>query len=71
MDCKSSSVWLRLVRWKLNPWMMLVSSTYGAIAACGVEQDQQKIRFWMALAKINFARVYETINDFMNDMIWW
>jgi hypothetical protein len=63
---KKSSVWLRFFRRKTYLWMILAIAPCKVIYLCGTEQDKEKVRLKVALAKIDFVKVYA----FMNDLLW-
>lgn len=65
MLCKTS-VWFRLFRRKTYHWMILVIATCKVIYLCETQQDKEKIRLMVALAKIDFVKFYA----FMNDLLW-
>lgn len=59
-------VWLRLLRRQSYHWMILAIATCKVIYLCGTQQDREKARLQIALARIDFAFVYA----FMNDLLW-
>lgn len=65
MLCKTS-VLFRLFRRKTYHWMILASATCKVIYLCGTQQDKEKIRLMVALAKIDFVKFYA----FINDLLW-
>ena len=64
--CKTSIVWLRFFRRKTYPWIILVITAYKLVYLCGNEQEREKVRLMIALARIDFVAVYA----FMNDLLW-
>ncbi len=63
---KTSFVWFRFFRRKTYPWIILGLATCKVIYLCGTEQDKEKVRLKVALAKINFVKFYAL----MNDLLW-
>lgn len=59
-------VWLRFWRRKTYPWAVLAIAADKLVHLRGIEQDKEKARLMMAVAKINFVSVY----TFMNDLLW-
>jgi len=59
-------VWLRFFRRKTSPLMTIAIAPCKVIYLCGTEQDKEKVRLKVALAKIDFVKVYA----FMNDLLW-
>ena len=66
MRYKSPFVWLRLFRRKTSPLMTIAIALSKVIYLCGTEQQKEKTRLQVALAKIDFVKVYA----FMNDLLW-
>jgi hypothetical protein len=64
--CRTPLVWVRLFRRKIYSWATLAIAAYKLVYFCGTEQDKEKVRLMMALAKIDFVTVYA----FMNDLLW-
>ncbi len=65
MLCKTS-VWFRLFRRQNYDWMILVIATCKVIYLGVTQQNKEKIRLMVALAKIDFVKIYA----FMNDLLW-
>ncbi len=63
---KTSFVWLRFFRRKTYLWMILAIAFFKTIYLCGTEQQREKARWMVALAKLNFVKIY----GFMNDLLW-
>jgi len=66
MLCKTPFIWFRLFRRQTYPWTMLAIATCEVIYLCGTQQDKEKIRLMVALAKIDFVKFYA----FINDLLW-
>ena len=66
MIYKSPFVWLRFFRRKTYLWLILVIASSKIIYLCGTEQQKEKTRLQVALAKIDFVKFYA----FMNDLLW-
>ncbi|OKH13373.1 hypothetical protein NIES592_15030 [Fischerella major NIES-592] len=62
---RTSLVWWRLFRRKIHPWITLVTAGCKIIYSCGIEQDQEKVRFLLAITKIDFVGVYQLLNDLL------
>lgn len=65
MLCKTS-VLLRFFRRKTYPWMILAIATCKVVYLCGTEQDREKARLQIALARIDVVSIYA----FINDLLW-
>lgn len=65
MLCKTS-VWFRLFRRQNHPMIILAIAACKVIYLCGTQQDKEKIRLMVAVAKIDFVKFYA----FMNDLLW-
>jgi hypothetical protein len=57
---------LRFLRFKLNPWIVLVIAPATLFSASEYHRNYTKIRCMKAMTQIDFVRVYE----FLNDLIW-
>lgn len=66
MLCKKPFIWFRLFRRQTYHWMILAIAACKVIYLCGTQQDKEKIRLMVALAKIDFVKFYA----FMNDLLW-
>ncbi len=64
--CRNSLAWFRLIRKKTYPWTTLIIAGCKILYSCGIERDREKVRFMLAMIKIDFVRVYE----FINDLLW-
>lgn len=63
---KKSFVWLRLFRRKTYLWLLLGVASIRVIYLGGTEQQREKARWMVALAKLDFVKIY----GFMNDLLW-
>lgn len=63
---KTSFVWFRFVRRKTYLWMSLAIATSKVIYSNETEQNKEKVRLMVTLAKIDFVKIYA----FMNDLLW-
>lgn len=63
---KTSFVWFRFFRRKSYLWLIIAIAFYKVIYLCGTEQQKEKTRLQVALAKIDFVKVYA----FINDLLW-
>ncbi len=65
---KTSFVWFRFFRRKTYFLVILAIASCKVIYLCGTEKDKEKekARLQVALAKIDFVKVY----TFMNDLLW-
>ncbi len=63
---KTSFVWFRFVRRKTYPWVILAVALSKVIYLSGTEQKREKTRVMVALAKLDFGKIYA----FMNDLLW-
>jgi hypothetical protein len=68
VDCfvKSCRIRVRFLRSKSDPWIVLAIAPFRIATSSGVNRTYAKIRYWSAMTKINFAGVYE----FLNDLLW-
>lgn len=66
MIYKSPFVWLRFFRRKTSPLMTIAIATGKVIYSRGTEQNREKVRLIIAMAKIDFVKFYA----FMNDLFW-
>ncbi|MGF1480424.1 MAG: hypothetical protein ACFB4I_13190 [Cyanophyceae cyanobacterium] len=55
----------RFLRYRFSPWIALVKALLDLLFAAGVNRATAKIRYLRAIGKINFAGVYEVINDLL------
>lgn len=63
---KTSFVWFRFFRRKTYSWLILAIATSKVIYLCGSEQEKEITRLKVALAKIDFVKIYA----FINDLLW-
>lgn len=61
-----SYVGFRFLRYKASPWMMLAIAPINLLTASGMHREFIKARCLLTLSRINFAAVYE----FINDLLW-
>lgn len=66
MLCKTPFIWIRFFRRKTYPWTILALAVCKIIYLCGTQQDKEKFRLMVALAKIDFVKFYA----FINDLLW-
>ncbi|MBW4638449.1 MAG: hypothetical protein KME05_09465 [Gloeocapsa sp. UFS-A4-WI-NPMV-4B04] len=59
-------VWFRLFRQKIYPWTIFAIAACKFVYLCGNEQDREKARLMVSLAKIDFVAFYA----FINDLLW-
>lgn len=59
------SVGLRFLRYKCSPWLTLVLAPFQLFVSSGAQRDQIQIRWMGAIARIDFASVYELLNDLL------
>jgi hypothetical protein len=62
---RTSLVWFWLIR-RTYPWITLFIIGCKIIYSVGIQQDREKVRFMLAMTKIDFVRVYQ----FLNDLLW-
>jgi hypothetical protein len=58
--------WPYRLCWSLMPWWVLMAAAWDAVWLDGVAQQRARVKYWRAIARIDFAAVYST----MNDLIW-
>ncbi|MGJ3246090.1 MAG: hypothetical protein ACFE0I_08455 [Elainellaceae cyanobacterium] len=58
-------VGFRFVRYKCSPWFVLAIAPLTLLFATGVERTRVQIRWFSAIARIDFVRVYELLNDLL------
>ncbi len=69
---RSRSLWqsghlgLRWVRYQCSPWLVLAIAPLQLLFAAETERTRAQIRYFSAIARINFVRVYELLNE----LIW-
>ncbi|MDQ2098942.1 MAG: hypothetical protein QQW96_14990 [Tychonema bourrellyi B0820] len=56
---------LRFLRYKFYPWITLTIAPLKILAASGINRTHEKIRYMSAIGKINFAAVYELLNELL------
>lgn len=59
-------VGFRFLRYKAFPWVTLAIAPIKLLTASGMNREFIKARCLITLGKINFAAVYE----FINDLLW-
>ncbi|KYC43593.1 hypothetical protein WA1_10725 [Scytonema hofmannii PCC 7110] len=57
-----SKIWYQILR-KTYPWATLVITSWRLIFSRNVNRNREKIRFFTAFFKIDFAKVLSSIND--------
>ena len=62
---QSCRVGFRFLRPKFYPWIVLAIALFRIATSSGVNRTYAKIRYWSAMTKINFAGVYELLNDLL------
>jgi hypothetical protein len=67
VDCfvKSCRIRFRFLRSKSDPWIVLAIAPFRIATSSGVNRTYAKIRCMSAITKINFAGVYELLNDLL------
>jgi hypothetical protein len=67
VDCfvKSFRIRFRFLRSKSYPWIVLAIAPFRIVTSSGVNRTYAKIRCMSAITKINFAGVYELLNDLL------
>lgn len=63
---QACSIRLRLLRYQLNPWLILAIAPFKLMFSAGLQRTQTQIRYMRAISKINFTGVY----GFLNDLLW-
>lgn len=63
---RSSHVRFRFLRYQFSPWIVLAIAPFDLLCSSGVNRTTAKIRCLKAMSKIDFAGVYE----FINDLLW-
>jgi hypothetical protein len=58
-------VGFRFLRSKFYPWIVLAIAPFRIMTSSGIQRTYAKIRFMSAITKINFADVYELLNDLL------
>lgn len=61
---RKTPFWFLIVR-RTYPWATLVIITWRIIYSNGFKRDREKIRFLMALVKIDFAGILSLMNDLL------
>lgn len=73
-SCLIKCCWigLRFLRYKFYPWITLAIAPLKILAASGINRTHEKIRYMSAIlyegcanGKINFAAVYELLNELL------
>jgi hypothetical protein len=59
------NVGFRLFRYKANPWSTLAIAPFKLLFVSSVYCHQEKMRYWKAIAKIDFVKVYQLLNDLL------
>jgi hypothetical protein len=62
---RSCRLGCRFLRPKFYPWIVLAIAPFRIATSSGVDRTYAKIRYWSAMTKINFAGVYELLNDLL------
>lgn len=62
---QSSYIGFRFVRYKCYPWLTLAITPFKLLFSTGVQRTQVQIRYLRAISKINFAGMYEVVNDLL------
>lgn len=55
----------RLVRYHCSPWFVLAIAPLKLRFASGVERMQAQVRYFNAIARIDFVHVYGLLNDLL------
>lgn len=55
----------RFLRYKFYPWSILALAPLKLLATSGENRTQEKIRYMIAVSKIDFASFYSLINDLL------
>jgi hypothetical protein len=55
----------RFVRSQCSPWMVLAIAPLKWLFASAVERTQVKIRYFSAIIRINFVRIYSLVNNLL------
>ncbi|MBD2463678.1 hypothetical protein H6G89_22005 [Oscillatoria sp. FACHB-1407] len=56
----------RFVRYKCSPWFVLVIAPFKLFLTSGVERTRVQVRYFSAIARIDFVGVYR----FLQDLLW-
>lgn len=65
MLCKPCLVRFRFWRRKTYPWIMLANAVGRVIVASGSQRDREKVRWMVALSRIDLASALGFINDWL------
>ncbi|NJL85371.1 MAG: hypothetical protein HC886_04425 [Leptolyngbyaceae cyanobacterium SM1_1_3] len=57
--------WFRFVRYRCSPWWTLAIAPLSLLFVSGVKRTHMQIRYLSAIARIDFAGVYELLNDLL------
>ncbi len=62
---QSAHLGLRFVRYRCFPWFVLAIAPLKLLFASGVERMQEQVRYFNAIARIDFVSVYGLLNDLL------
>lgn len=62
---KYGYVGLRFLRYQYSPWLVLAIAPLKMPFASGVARVQEQVRYFRAIARIDFIGVYELLNDLL------
>ena len=62
---KCCFVGFRFLRYKFYPWITVAIAPLNILAASDINRTHEKIRYMSAIGKINFAAVYELLNELL------
>ncbi len=62
---QSIHVGFRFVRFQCFPWFVLAISPLKLLFASGVERIHDQVRYFRAIARIDFVSVYGLLNDLL------
>jgi len=55
----------RLLRYRCFPWFVLAIAPLKLLFASGMERIQEQVRYFKAIARIDFVGVYGLLNDLL------
>jgi hypothetical protein len=62
---QSCRIRLRLLRYKVYPWMILASAPLKILVKSGIHRTHEQNRYMSAISKINVVDVYALLNDLL------
>lgn len=66
MLCKKSLIWFYRTRRQVDPWVVLAIATCRIAVTNGIQREQEKVRWMLALAKIDFVKLI----GFLHELLW-